>query len=563
MQKQFSYLTVGFSLLWILLIFMDYWYYHQPIYLNNLLNFQYTTLTLILGVLGGGCYLLISKLGRSNKPFFLANGIGIFLLFIALCALILFMHVHQLVIGIKISSTDCIQFLGSIAGVLTVTYLITACCFALGNFVLEKLFSLSFSKFDNVLISISLGMLTMSMLLFILGTFKLLLPLVIGSILLVLSGLLYKRIWIFLQYTLIKPIDLSNLNLLGFTSFYLILIFISLIYLQNIRPFPYGFDALATYMNLPNLIGKEHGIVSGFSPYYWSLFVALGHILFDSLPVVISLSVLGGILSGFSIYSLCKNWITPNQSFFITALFFSLPLVNFHAYRDIKTDLGLLFFIITTLLLLVNYLKYIYPELFKEKISSIANTISNQITKKRKKNFTVQQKQEVPKGRPGWLDTKVSKEIQYMILLGLVSGMALGSKLTALILIFSIIGILAYLKNGEIGFLTGMVFFIFIILIGKLDAASGLRNFHFGANQVMWGTLCLGIVGLVYLGWKDQANLLQAIKLVAVYSSITLLIYLPWPIKNYSETGNLSINTFIQGEIIGEEIKEFTQKMNE
>ena len=196
MQKQLSYyLTVGFSLLWIVLIFLDYWYCHQPIYLNNLLNFQYGTLTAILGVVGIACYLLVSKFRQHNKPFFLANGIGVLLLFLLLSTLILFMHVSQLVIPIKISSSDCFQFLGSIVGVLTATYFITTCCYALGNFVLEKLFSLVFSKFDNTLISIGLGMLIISLLLFILGVFKLLLPIIIGPLLVILSGLLYKRVW--------------------------------------------------------------------------------------------------------------------------------------------------------------------------------------------------------------------------------------------------------------------------------------------------------------------------------------------------------------------------------
>jgi len=108
-----------------------------------------------------------------------------------------------------------------------------------------------------------------------------------------------KAAWAFVKYSLWQPFQTKDkLNWVGFGSLFIILTFISLSFLQNNRPFPYGFDALAIYMNLPKLISEQNGLIAGFSPYYWSLFVSLGFILFDNLSVVIGLSVTGGILSG-------------------------------------------------------------------------------------------------------------------------------------------------------------------------------------------------------------------------------------------------------------------------
>jgi len=151
----------------------------------------------------------------------------------------------------------------------------------------------------------------------------------------------------------------------------------------------------------------------------------------------------------------------------------------------------------------------------------------------------------------GWLSTKISQEYEFLILLGLLCGMVLGIKLTGLILIFSVIGVFTFIKTGAVGFLSSTTLFLFIILIGGLDIASGLRPYHFGASIFMWITFLFGITGLVYLWMQQRESLLAVVKNIMLYVAMIVVIYLPWPIKNFTETGQLSISTLIEGKAIG------------
>jgi len=107
-------------------------------------------------------------------------------------------------------------------------------------------------------------------------------------------------------------------------------------------------------------------------------------------------------------------------------------------------------------------------------------------------------------------------------------------------LIFSVIAGIVFLKTDQIGFLSSVALFIFVILAGRLDVPSGLRAYHFAASSFMWIALLLVLLGLGYLFFSKRESLVSSIKSVLLYSVFVGLIYLPWPIKNYSETGKLS-----------------------
>ena len=548
MDKQITqYVLRIFSFVWIFIVFLDYWYYHQPSTFLSLKYFQYSQLIFLVGIIGIGVFFLLTKLGSIDKPFILSNGLGVSLLFLLISFLITVLHIRIIDIPLKLNPFILV---GKVAGVIGLTYLIMSTCYVLGNYIIEQLFSIVFTRLETTIISIAFGIIALSVLLFILGAIQLLQAIVIGPLLLIILLVFRRRLLFFLKYTFVQPIHFNGrINWLGFGSFFLLLLFISLIYLQNIRPFPTGFDALAIYMNLPNLIGNTNGLVSGFSPYYWSLFVSLGFILLDNLPLVISLSVSGAILSGFAIYAICRKWISDNHALFATALFFTLPMVNFQAYSDVKTDLGLLFFMLVVVLVLINYLGYVYPSTFTKK-KRVKVQVSRMKYKKKKKEIV----KEIIKSEQklgGWLSSKLSKDYEYIILLGIFSGMVLGIKLTGLILIFSTIAGLIFLKTGRVGFLSSVALFLFIILAGQLDVSTGLRAYHFGASYFMWVMLLITLLGISFLWVSKRSMLLEAIRSVLLYAAFVGIIYLPWPIKNFAETGTMSISTLTQGKYPG------------
>ena len=547
-KKIIDYVTLIFSLVWIVLIFLDYWYFHQLGYFQSIKNFQYLDLTILLGLLGGGSYFLLTKLHTSNKPFLLCNGLGIILLFFVISTCIISRHIAKLNIGIQFTSIDIFHFLGNLLLILLGTYFIVLCCYVLGNFVIQKLFSFTFDKLSDMLVRLALGMILLTLMLFLLGAVHLLRNIVLWPLLLLIVGVFWKDALVFLKRTFIKPIAVEHeLNWIGFASFYISLVFVSLVYIQNIRPFPYGFDALAVYLNIPNLISENNSLIIGYSPYYWSLFVSLGHILFNKLSMVISLSVLGSILSGVSIYAICSKWIDSNYALFTCLLFFTLPLVNYQSFKDVKTDLGLLFIMLTVIITFIKYLELLYPDDFNRKLAKVVKRTNT----KRRKQKLIKVEKKVVIANIGSLSKFITKEQEILVLLGILSGMVLGIKLTGLILVFSLISTFSYLKTGGIGFLSSTFFFVFLILAGGLDVASGLRAYHFGATYMMWISLVLFIVGFVLIWLQNRKRLFELLRTISIYSFFLLLIYLPWPIKNYVETGVISINTFIEGKAVG------------
>lgn len=533
-------LTIGFCLFWALLIFVDYWYYH-PSYATAIQYFQYLDTTLILSAFGGFIFWLITKKRTFKVVEHLITGIGVYLIFIGTCAIIIWSHyfkISQEILGL----VEGLVYLGKVSYILLACYIILIANYALGDLFLIGLFNINFKPSIARLVKLGIGITLFSLLFTILAFFDFLKFYTVLPLLLAFSVIRWKSIFTFVNTTLLKPlIEKETFTGIGFASFFVLLIFISLNFLSNVRPVPFGFDALAIYLNLPNLISQQDGLIEGYSPYYWSIFIATGQIIFNQLEIAIALSVGGGLLSLFAIYEISRKWLDENLSLFIVLIFYSLPLVNYQSFRDIKTDLGLLFILLTAFLVLLKWLSFYENQFFKKKHSMITENRNAEI-----KNNSIPS-EEIEK--KGLLTAIFSTQEQLIVLLGLLSGMALGIKLTSLIFIFAVLGVFSFIKGRVVGFLTNFLFTIFVILIAELDTS--LRAYHFGVANLQWGVLLLGLSGLGYWGYTQQKNLTSLVKIVFIYLITLSLVYAPWPIKNYQETQKISIQTLIEGKPVG------------
>jgi len=235
-----------------------------------------------------------------------------------------------------------------------------------------------------------------------------------------------------------------------------------------------------------------------------------------------------------------------NHALMTATLLYSLPLINFQSYRDIKTDLGLLFILLAVVLALIRWLSLEDESAFRYKVDTIVNPVKNKKGKFKKKK-TPETVAKIAESSTGLLGKYLSEKTQLIILVGILSGMAMGIKLTGLIIIFGVLGALAYIKGGPIGFLTAFVFSFAVILLGGLDVTSGLRAYHFSAEKLKLIVPIIGLVGVGYLFIKNRKATFDLMRITTIYGVVALLVYLPWPLKNYQETKRLSIDTFIVG----------------
>jgi len=186
-------------------------------------------------------------------------------------------------------------------------------------------------------------------------------------------------------------------------------------------------------------------------------------------------------------------------------MFYLLPSIAHQSYLDLKVDLGLLFILLTIVVLLVEW---------QNRLLSATDF------------------------------TSVSRG--YMILIGLMI------KLTAVMVFFAVASVIWYMYNGKIAFLAVFCMTMFSILLFRLDDMPNLRQFHLNVETFMW--IMFG-AGLLLFGWtalKERHNFTRSFKLSVLYTTFFILpiapSIAPWLTKNYIETGGqLSVRGLMYG----------------
>lgn len=510
-EKIYKSLLAVFIFFWITFIFMDYWQNHLQ-YLLSFRFFQYTNLTIILAVLGAGLWWLYNREMRKKSltthPWF--TGLSVFLLGTFIIMLSVYMFQRKVM---NISFPIPFDFFNLVWNIFELgfyTWFIIVACYSMGMYTLGT-FRFRVGRAARPILAIGAGIMVWVFIMFVLGLFGFLKWYVLLTLMLLIILITRKVSFRFMWNTLFAPISIDfRLSPLGMLSFYVLLIVVSLNFIQVLIPMPKGWDSVSLYLNLSSLVHDYSGLVQGHQPYNWSLFMALGFILFEKAEVAMALSALGGFLSIFALYYLCRDWlkININYSLLCVLLFYLLPTIGHQSYLDLKVDLGLLFTMLIIVILLVEWWRF---------LASGEDRAA-----------------------------KVSK--RYVILLGLFTGFALGIKLTALMIFFAVAGAIWYVYSGRIAFLAVFCMSTFAVLLFKLDDLPKLRQFHLSAETFMWVMLAFGLLFFAWSAIREKHLFWQPAKLSVLYACFFLLPVLPWLTKNYIETGgDISIRGLTYG----------------
>ncbi len=499
-EKIYKSILAIFIFLWIGFTFMDYWQNHLQ-YLLAIKFFQYTDLTVLLILLGGAMWWFyhnkIQARSLNRYPWF--NGLSVFLLSTLVIMLSVYMFQRKVMnIGLPIPF-DFLHLVINIFKIGLYTYFVLLSCYAMGMYTLGT-FRFRMGESARPILALGTGIMVWVFLMFGLGLFALLKWYILLPLMLLIILITRKVSFRFIWNTLFEPIPLDfRLNWLGALSFYVLLIVVSLNFIQLIIPMPKGWDSVSLYLNLSSLVNDYSGLVKGHQPYNWSLFMALGFILFEKTEVAMALSSVGGFLSIFALYYLCRDWlkINVNYSLLCVLLFYLLPTISHQSYLDLKIDLGLLFIMLVIVILLVEWWKYLASG--EERAVEVSR--------------------------------------RYVILLGLFTGFALGVKLTALIAFFSVAGAIWFVYSGRVAFLAVFCLSTFAVLLFRLDDIPKLRQFHLGAEAFMWTMLVLGVLLFIWSARKEKHRFWHPMRLSVLYGCFFLLPVLPWLTKNYMETG--------------------------
>jgi len=511
MSNNLKKITLGISLLfgilWTALIGLDYGNKH-PGYYFSFSYFRYLGLYFSVTLFIIGSYFFYNINVTNNRPLKI-RGLHVLLLIPLLFALIIFCNRN---FGeLDSSFGDLSQFWINATFNFSLLLIFFHVLRSFGQLLRVKILK------DNVgnsfTIDTAIGVMAFTSILFILGVFD---CLWVSSILLVIFFLIVINITYFitkLKVYLIEPINLKDVNFLGWACFIFMLFFLSINFLSTNIPYPAGFDSRNVYVNISKIIADTGGLVSGFQPYNWSLLMSVGFIMFDyvELALGISFSAIVIVLIGTNELGVKYLKINGNIMKFILTLFVVTPSLVNQMFVEIKVDFGLLFFQIASLIVFFYW---------KENYQNTLNRAS----------FCL------------------------VVLLGFLCGFGLGIKLINLFLIFVLIALIWWNTNNKVGLLGILLLSISVLILAGIDELSGLQIYHLGYRQTAITCAIVAFILLFYSFIMNRDVFLRNTLFSIIMSVSMMLMFSPWLCKNYLESEKISVNKLILGNGSGPDI---------
>ena len=508
-EKRASWPIKVLAIYWILFAFFDF-LINSPDYLFALNFFQYFDFIILSFALIAGLVFPFIK-----KPFsFREFRFNQFRLIYFYPLLLLIMGLFSLFFQAKNGNV------GSLYGLLTKTIIIhlsvvfvLLAAYSTGAAILSRFTDSSFRGI-RFFVSLAIGMVIKGLLLFSLaaiGSYSFG-PVIMLLLLMIFPG--WKEVIFLFRNTILKKLDTTN----ALNPFSLVLIFSALVitainFISITTPFPLGYDSLTLYLNLPLLMSESTELVRGQMPYYWSLIMGLGYVIFDSNPVVQYLGVIGGLLTMFLIINWSRKFLSLNWAVFSGVFFYLIPLVIWQSSIEIKTDLGMLFFCLLAVLIILGYYGLKFQDGGKEELRSTGG---------------------------------LKDEIILWGLSGIFIGFAMGIKFTAVMGAIGLIGVLFYYRSGKLLALSWSIAAISFLFLGGFYRFAGL---NISVNEKWFLSFGLLIVAVVifFLAIKNKEQFFHLKKPFGIFIFSILLMLLPWSGKNLLEHGEFSLSNLIEG----------------
>jgi len=463
--------------------------------LKSFTSFKYFNLLMVIQLIGISFFLIVQFLNSVKIKSVFYTPVS-FIIQSTIFSILIY-YVFSKYIGFSLDLTYALTIVRSQIFILIIL---------LGIIILIPLFKIFLT--DKVQNFSFLASISLSCLVFIIFIFASLEYLSIVSITIIFLLLIIFSKKYFLQNfkKILEPIDNhQNINYWGFIIFYLLLIALTINFLAIQSPYPYGFDARNYYMNSTQLIAQSQGLIEGFQPYNWQLFMSLGFILFDSHEVAISLSFFAFILCLVAINDFTKDVfkLGINYRLLIMLLITVSPAFYNQLSIDVKIDFALMFYQIVIVHLFVK------------------------LCQAKEWNWKL------------------------IIIFGLLNGFALGIKFTHLYLLASMIIVYWGIQGGVIALISGATISVGAFLIAKIDDVGGLRSAHLGVDYQQWIVLAIGAGLFIFLAISEREKCLKLMRFSLLFGAIAVIPMLPWIGKNYIETKSLSPKTLLMGKAPG------------
>ncbi|MFC1485084.1 ArnT family glycosyltransferase [bacterium] len=157
----------------------------------------------------------------------------------------------------------------------------------------------------------------------------------------------------------IKDSNTKSLSLLEKIFIFIIIFSVVPIFISTLAPETF-YDSLIAHLGIPLKWIQEHRLFSipfnsvSDMPVNIHLIYTIGLMLYDEVLVKL-IHFMFFILTGYSVYSICKNYLNKSTGIFATLIFTSTPLIMFIAARS-GIEMGLAFFEVLSVLAILNWI---------------------------------------------------------------------------------------------------------------------------------------------------------------------------------------------------------------
>ena len=503
------YLAIAFSVFWFFAIGLDYINKH-PIYYYGFKYFRFLSLTIGLLVVGLGFGLIEKQ--RIKLPFKIPIN-GLSLLFFGSVISYFIIQSNGKNVPFSTQSSDYMHYVSLTLKSSFQLILIYGILMSFGSRVSQWFYKNGMTK--SRLLDIAFGIMVLVLLMFLLAALSALNMYSLMAIFVVMAALNFKQLLSEFKLLLWDRVDFSKFSLLGVMCIYGMFIFLLINFISIQNPFPNGFDARNYYGNISELLSQGNGLIKGYAPHNWSIFMAVGNLLGDQIELSLSISFSAFVLVLIGSYKLGvdKLGFDRNNTLFVLLMVAIAPALVNQLFVELKVDFGLLFF----QMLIVYYLFEILPGLTKPNETSFnfKNTLINTL--------------------PG------------LALIGLLCGFGLGIKMINMFLLFSILAMLWWEKEKVLPVLCILFFTIALFLFAGIDELSGLRKYHLNVGTLKLLFILLFISTLGYGLVKQRTIMLKKIIYSGVFLCFTGISFSPWVTKNIMETKSLDPKTIMIG----------------
>lgn len=313
---------------------------------------------------------------------------------------------------------------------------------------------------------------------------------------------------------------------------------------------PIGWDDLWVYMNFPKIIATTGLLLEWSGMYTWQLITWTGFLLNYNATQAFFINQIGGFLATIAIISSIAFFITKNKKqkvnpilclpMLLGIIYYILPMTIFQQAKDMKLDPMLMFMSIASFLVITLAIRYFIQHFFQKE-----KTDNQEIEE-------IKAMKEV-KAEEGAIYSNYQKNFYIlMIIAWILSGIAFGIKLTSLILILSLTGLIHYSLLGIFGFF-GFIG-LFIAIFTKLWLWSHMFV-HIDPKYtgiIVFIFLFVGALGYVYSFLKNKIkyNILHFFWGISIFSFGILISVAPWILHNFSSlpSNQISISWLLNGD---------------